>query len=660
MSKKSVVSNASLNTLLEPGDNRDEAFSSGSQLDTKFGPSNPPYSQNKGAKGNYAVSKPSSNTLGSLSDYKARSILDNNRDKPALNNFDNNPASKLPNYPLPHNSYSSYFTNIVNKVNGTSEQPNKMLSPDWTLNKEIPRELSFDIDTIISQEIPRPDDNAKVQNTNFTPKDSDWSKPSKFPSQGQPIKKLSTLFPTPMTALPYPTSRPQTGNNTPVSSSSFYMPQNFGSNYSNSLNYAPFNLATDSPVNPGTPPNLASHASFYSTSNPTSNPATARPTSANKDRPIGQTANIEAALGVNQSTTPNFIANLEHAASVADTQISGFNQQYGNKLYKNSALANSGNSLIKPLLLDNSLIGYHAMLQNQSQGQTQAQGQTGSRTPVGGGSRTNLISNGYPTQAGQNYSSPAMANTDSTFMNGSSLTPILPVTSGLSTGSLGSLPPSANGRSKVVNILDSSLGKLPFNTNDSASNNGGIAAAGSQQQLQQLPLEQQLYMDSKLMSTISKKHKRGYYKCTHCPETFASIFEYAKHMDSFGIRREYKCPFELCPWKILGLPRRSDLRRHCAIQHKDELSDTLKKELNLNDEMYPILDCPHQYCDKTFIRKDSYNRHFSIVHKEANSRFNKRLAQVLETCPSFDDEDEMRTYIKNKLKNFRRRSSKKK
>lgn len=162
-------------------------------------------------------------------------------------------------------------------------------------------------------------------------------------------------------------------------------------------------------------------------------------------------------------------------------------------------------------------------------------------------------------------------------------------------------------------------------------------------------LVEQLQMDRPLMEAIAKKHKRGYYKCTHCPKTFSNIFEYASHMDEFEIKREYKCPFALCPWKILGLPRRADLRRHCAIQHKHELPQDLKEQLNLNDEAYPALKCPHRYCDKVFHRRDAYNRHITIVHDKLNSRFNKRLFQTLADCP-YDQEADRHKYVKLKMK----------
>ncbi|SCU81985.1 LAFA_0C08372g1_1 [Lachancea sp. 'fantastica'] len=144
---------------------------------------------------------------------------------------------------------------------------------------------------------------------------------------------------------------------------------------------------------------------------------------------------------------------------------------------------------------------------------------------------------------------------------------------------------------------------------------------------------EQLINDKPLMEALSKRVKRGYYRCAHCPKMFSSLLDYAKHIDEFQIQRDYKCPFVLCPWKILGLPRRPELRRHCAIQHKMEIPLELKSLLKLGDSDFPIMECPSPYCDKTFFRRDSYARHVAMVHDKLDSRFNKRLNKLLEDCP---------------------------
>ncbi|SMN18664.1 similar to Saccharomyces cerevisiae YGR044C RME1 Zinc finger protein involved in control of meiosis [Maudiozyma saulgeensis] len=156
-------------------------------------------------------------------------------------------------------------------------------------------------------------------------------------------------------------------------------------------------------------------------------------------------------------------------------------------------------------------------------------------------------------------------------------------------------------------------------------------------------LVEKIKNDNYLSAVASKKQKRGSYRCNHCPEMFSTILEYAEHLDKYRIRRKYNCPISNCPWKILGLPGRSDLRRHCAIQHKDELDDQLRASLNLKESVYVTTACPNKYCHKTFRRKDAYNRHVSIVHNMPGSRFNKRLAAILKRCPSNLITEEERT-----------------
>lgn len=158
------------------------------------------------------------------------------------------------------------------------------------------------------------------------------------------------------------------------------------------------------------------------------------------------------------------------------------------------------------------------------------------------------------------------------------------------------------------------------------------------------------------MDALSKKVKRGYYRCAHCPKMFSSVLDYAKHIDEFNIRREYKCPFKLCPWKILGLPRRPELRRHCAIQHKTEIPRELKSVLKLCDSDFPIMECPSPYCNKKFYRRDSYARHVSMVHEKTESRFNKRLAKVLMECPYAPRMDEHKNYVIKEMSKPKRKT----
>ncbi|GMM53822.1 Rme1 protein [Maudiozyma humilis] len=163
-------------------------------------------------------------------------------------------------------------------------------------------------------------------------------------------------------------------------------------------------------------------------------------------------------------------------------------------------------------------------------------------------------------------------------------------------------------------------------------------------------LVDEIRSDAFINPIAMKKQKRGSYRCNHCPEMFSTILQYAEHMDRFGIRRKYHCPFIDCPWKILGLPGRSDLRRHCAIQHKDQLSPELRSSLNLKDDVYVTTRCPNKYCGKSFRRKDAYNRHIAIVHNRPDSRFNKRLAVILRQCPeTFQNDNQKTRYITTEM-----------
>ncbi|SCU80644.1 LAMI_0B03246g1_1 [Lachancea mirantina] len=156
---------------------------------------------------------------------------------------------------------------------------------------------------------------------------------------------------------------------------------------------------------------------------------------------------------------------------------------------------------------------------------------------------------------------------------------------------------------------------------------------------------EQLLADGPLMRALSKRVKRGYYRCAHCPRMFSNVLEYARHIDEYKITRQYKCPFPLCPWKILGLPRRPELRRHCAIQHKHEIPQELKSMLKLGDTDFPVMQCPSPYCGKKFYRRDSFARHVTMVHDKLDSRFNKRLARALVTCPFPQHMQEHREHV---------------
>lgn len=151
---------------------------------------------------------------------------------------------------------------------------------------------------------------------------------------------------------------------------------------------------------------------------------------------------------------------------------------------------------------------------------------------------------------------------------------------------------------------------------------------------------QQILDDKPLMEAISKKQKRGAYKCAHCPEMFNTIFEFAKHIDEYQVERKYKCPFPLCPWKILGLPKLQELKRHCLNQHIDELTPEQQYLIHgKSGAVSEVYHCESPYCDKAFHRKDSYRRHVKMVHKNPKSRFNIRLVKAMKSCPEYLNKD---------------------
>ncbi|XBW34988.1 hypothetical protein QEN19_000553 [Hanseniaspora menglaensis] len=130
------------------------------------------------------------------------------------------------------------------------------------------------------------------------------------------------------------------------------------------------------------------------------------------------------------------------------------------------------------------------------------------------------------------------------------------------------------------------------------------------------------------------KSKKGLFSCLHCSSKFVSVLEYAIHLDTVDFERPFKCPFNDCYWKYLGMTTPGKLRRHCALQHMSRLNNEMKKILNIKDNSYPEISCPELYCDKVFMRKDSIARHLQMAHKNFDSRFNQRLRKVLDFIAS--------------------------
>ncbi|ODV84747.1 hypothetical protein CANARDRAFT_28889 [[Candida] arabinofermentans NRRL YB-2248] len=156
----------------------------------------------------------------------------------------------------------------------------------------------------------------------------------------------------------------------------------------------------------------------------------------------------------------------------------------------------------------------------------------------------------------------------------------------------------------------------------------------------------------------SRKHKGGSYQCSHCTDIFTTAEDFIFHLDKFKLVRSHNCPVKNCPYRIIGLPRRPELVRHCLSQHSETLENLIRKEQGLPIEA-PNLQNGHPYdqrdesivvygghsmesdnksskrehlnkcfrdgCGKKFKRKDSLQRHERLVHENKNSRFNQRL-----------------------------------
>lgn len=124
--------------------------------------------------------------------------------------------------------------------------------------------------------------------------------------------------------------------------------------------------------------------------------------------------------------------------------------------------------------------------------------------------------------------------------------------------------------------------------------------------------------------------------CTHCDHSFENIWDLASHFEEFKINTAHKCPFDLCPFHLIGFSRKADLRRHCFQKHSEKVKskDTINGDVKniLNNLIYS---CKFENCQKNFYRKDSLQRHLKLVHENENSKFNKKLKKMqrMKTVP---------------------------
>lgn len=114
--------------------------------------------------------------------------------------------------------------------------------------------------------------------------------------------------------------------------------------------------------------------------------------------------------------------------------------------------------------------------------------------------------------------------------------------------------------------------------------------------------------------------------CTHCNQRFDSILQLGHHFDKYKVVTPHKCPFDSCPYFLIGFSRKAELRRHCLTKHfeKGKLTQSINQNIKqvLNNLIYS---CKIDNCGKNFYRKDSLQRHLKLVHANENSKFNKKM-----------------------------------
>lgn len=190
-------------------------------------------------------------------------------------------------------------------------------------------------------------------------------------------------------------------------------------------------------------------------------------------------------------------------------------------------------------------------------------------------------------------------------------------------------------RKHLINISNqvlSSFGNLVVKSSDTKTettkNNASLSWKTSMQGKKE-NVTNALLNDPNFTMEQLKKPKKGLFSCLHCTFKFSSILLYANHLDTIDFERPFKCPFNDCCWKYLGMTTTAKLKRHCALQHMPRLNAEMKKILSINKDSYPEMKCSHKSCDKVFMRKDSIVRHLQMVHDNTNSRFNQRQRKVM-------------------------------
>lgn len=203
------------------------------------------------------------------------------------------------------------------------------------------------------------------------------------------------------------------------------------------------------------------------------------------------------------------------------------------------------------------------------------------------------------------------------------------------------------------NVSMADYGTVPPYT-DTAAPQSPSAALSAPPLRSPVPLAERLQQDQDVLKRSITRGKKGGYRCTHCSGLFLTLVEFASHLDEFGIVRPNKCPVRGCPWRIIGLSRQTELRRHCMTQHQMSLSkaalgggQVLSLEASGSERTSPSgafdsdgqekphagkpspkhrglpFPCGHSHCIKLFRRQDLLRRHHRLVHENPQSRFNR-------------------------------------
>lgn len=117
------------------------------------------------------------------------------------------------------------------------------------------------------------------------------------------------------------------------------------------------------------------------------------------------------------------------------------------------------------------------------------------------------------------------------------------------------------------------------------------------------------------------------YVCVQCPKGsphFASLEEYARHLDTHGVLNENFCPDQSCPYHVCGFRIKAQLRRHVCMTHlyeyQQSIRDPFRNSPNRDRELEQkclevVFVCSNEDCKRAFYRQDLMRRHERLLHK---------------------------------------------